>query len=330
MRYHLFGRSGLRVSELFLGAMTYEDRGTLDRMLDVYLDAGGNVVDTASAYGDSEAFLGELLGPRRDRLVLATKYTLSRDRTDPNAGGNHRRSLRRSLDESLRLLRTDHVDLLWVHLWDPHTPLEETMRALDDEVRAGRVLYVGFSDAPAWVVARANTLAEWRGWSPFVGVQIPYSLRHRDAERELLPMADALGLSVAAWGPLAGGALSGKFLDGRAAASGRVDPTTLGERDHAAARAVVEVAAELGHTPAEVATAWLRAHRRTVHPIVGSRTVEQLQDSLGAARLDLPADAVARLETAAPFAAGHLADFIAESQAHPLLLGDVADRLEPR
>ncbi|KJK40117.1 aldo/keto reductase, partial [Lentzea aerocolonigenes] len=208
MRYRLFGRTGLRVSELLLGTMTLREKESARRVLDVYADAGGNFLDTASAYGESEEVLGAVMR-RRDRFVVATKYSLSRDADDPNAGGNHRKNLVLSLERSLRRLRTDYVDVLWVHLWDRHTPAEETMRALDDVVRAGKVLYVGVSDAPAWFVARANTLAEWRGWTPFAGLQVPYSLLQRDVERELLPMARALGMSVAAWGPLAAGKLSG-------------------------------------------------------------------------------------------------------------------------
>jgi aryl-alcohol dehydrogenase-like predicted oxidoreductase len=221
MRYRLLGQTGLRVSELFLAAMTFGDQGAgggapsqeCRRILDRYADAGGNVVDTAVNYsgGQSETILGELLGGRRDRFVVATKCTMSRDGSDPNAAGSHRKNLTLSLETSLRQLRTNYIDVYWVHLWDSHTPVEETMRALDDAVRAGKVLYVGISDAPAWVVARANTLAEWRGWTPFAGLQVPYNLLDRDIERELLPMAEAFGLTVAAWGPLASGVLSGKL-----------------------------------------------------------------------------------------------------------------------
>lgn len=220
MRYRLLGRTGLRVSELFLGAMTFGEQGGVGapkeecaRILDTYAEAGGNVVDTAVNYrgGASEEIVGELLRGRRDRFVLSTKYTVSRDGTDPNAAGNHRKNLALSLETSLRRLDTDYIDVYWVHIWDRNTPVEETMRALDDAVRSGKVLYVGISDAPAWVVSRANTLAEWRGWSPFAALQVPYSLLSRDAERELLPMAEALGMSVAAWSPLHNGVLSGKY-----------------------------------------------------------------------------------------------------------------------
>src|SRR5690349_7816930 len=255
MRYRTLGPSGLRVSELILGAMTFGEQGGVGapieecrRILDAYAEAGGNTIDTAINYrgGASEEFLGELLAGRRESFVLGTKYTVSRDRTDPNAAGNHRKNLRASLETSLRRLRTDYLDLYWVHMWDRDTPIEETMRALDDAVQAGKVLYVGISDAPAWVVARANTLAEWRGWSPFIGLQVPYSLLQRDVERELLPMAESLGLGVTAWSPLGGGVLSGKYTVDGDAGSTRLDRASVDERTHAVVRAVLAVAAELG------------------------------------------------------------------------------------
>jgi aryl-alcohol dehydrogenase-like predicted oxidoreductase len=308
MRYRLFGRTGLRVSELLLGTMTLRTEEDARRVIDVYAEAGGNFLDTASAYGESEEVLGAVMG-ERDRFVLATKYTLSRDARDPNAGGNHRKNLVGSLEQSLRRLRTDYVDVLWVHLWDRHTPAEETMRALDDVVRAGKVLYVGVSDAPAWFVARANTLAEWRDWTPFSALQVPYNLLQRDVERELLPMADGLGMSVAAWAPLAAGKLSG----------GRQRAGRLTEREESAAGAVRAVAEELGATPAQVALAWVR--RDGVLPLVGARTPEQLSDCLSGLDVVLPPEAVARLEAAAPFERGFPADFIAECEASPYAFG---------
>ena len=230
VKYRLFGASGLRVSELFLGTMTFgEDWGwgappeECRRIFDAYAEAGGNVIDTAVNYTDgaSERIVGELLGSQRDHFVVSTKFTLSTDPADPNASGSHRKNLVRSLDSSLRRLGTDRIDIYWVHIWDPNTPIEETMRALDDAVRAGKVLYIGVSDTPAWVIARANTLADWRGWSPPIAIQVPYSLIQRDIERELLPMAESAAMSLAAWSPLAGGILSGKFTRGDVA--GRVE-----------------------------------------------------------------------------------------------------------
>jgi aryl-alcohol dehydrogenase-like predicted oxidoreductase len=338
MRYRLFGNTGLRVSELFLGAMTFGGEDTVGagpdecrRMVDVYAEAGGNVVDTAINYrdGESEHIVGEVLDGRRDRFVLATKYTVTRDPADPNAAGNHRKNLTLSLETSLRRLRTDYIDVYWVHLWDRHTPIEETMRALDDAVRAGKILYIGISDTPAWVVSRANTLAEWRGWTPFAGLQVPYNLLNRDIERELLPMAEDFGLSVAAWGPLASGVLSGKFTrPGGAEAGTRISPESLGERDHAAAGVVQDVADELGATPSQVAIAWTRAHSQAVHPIVGARSVEQLRDNLGAVDVVLPEGALRRLAAATDHTAGFPTDFIAATS--PWVFGDTFDRLDGR
>jgi aryl-alcohol dehydrogenase-like predicted oxidoreductase len=336
MRYRAFGTSGLRVSELFLGAMTFGEQGGVGappeecaRMLDAYADAGGNVIDTAINYrgGASEEILGELLAGRRDRFVLATKYTVSRDRDDPNGAGNHRKNLRLSLDTSLRRLRTDYVDIYWVHMWDRDTPVEETMRALDDEVRAGRILYVGISDTPAWLVARANTLAEWRGWSAFAGLQVPYSLLQRDIERDLLPMAEYLGLTVAAWSPLAGGILSGKFTGAQAPGPGtRISPESVTERQRRVAAAVQAVADETGATPSQVAIAWIRGRSPAVCPIIGARRVGQLTDNLGAAGVDLPPAAAARLDEAAEFDLGFPATFIRETS--PWVFGAAA--LPPR
>ncbi|MEO3792146.1 aldo/keto reductase [Nonomuraea sp. B10E15] len=328
MRYRLLGRTGLRVSQLFLGAMTYREASPeVRRTFDLYSDAGGNVVDTASMYGESENVVGQVLQGRRDRYVLATKYTGTIDGTDPNAAGNHRKSLVRSLEQSLRRLRTDYIDLYWVHVWDRHTPVEETMRALDDAVSAGKVLYAGISDAPAWVASRANTLAEWRGWTPFAGLQVPYSLLSRDVERELLPMAQAYGMSVAAWGVLAHGVLSGRYNAPDAAAS-RLSPGSLTERDRTAARAVTEVAAELGVTASQVAIAWVL--RRGVHPILGASSAEQLKDNLGATEVELPGEAVRRLESAVGFELGFPGDFIGEAERSPGVYGDAVDRLDGR
>jgi aryl-alcohol dehydrogenase-like predicted oxidoreductase len=339
MGYRRFGNTGLRVAELFLGAMTFGEQGGVGAppdecraMIDAYADVGGNVIDTAINYrgGASEEILGEVLGGRRDRFVLASKYTVSRDRDDPNAAGNHRKNLRLSLDTSLRRLRTDYLDICWVHMWDSGTPVEETMRALDDEVRAGRILYVGISDTPAWVVAGANTLAQWRGWTAFAGLQVPYSLLQRDIERELLPMAEATGMSVAAWSPLAGGILSGKFTaaaapggaadagtagDGAGAAGPgtRIDPAGISARQHEIAAAVQEVAGEIGASPAQVAIAWTRAMSPAIHPIVGARRLSQLRDNLAAADVELPAEAIARLTAATEIDLGFPATFIRET-----------------
>lgn len=325
MRYRLLGRSGLRVSQHFLGAMTFADgfahgadREEARRIVDAYADAGGNVIDTAINYrgGASEEIVGEVLAGRRDRFVLATKYGVSRDPGDPNAAGAHRKNLRHSLETSLRRLRTDYIDLYYVHLWDQHTPIEETMRALDDAVRAGHVLHLGISDTPAWVAAQANTLARSHGWTPFSALQARYSLLSRDAERDLLPAAEAVGMSLAAWSPLGGGVLSGKFTrpDGPADEVTRIPAASIDERDLVVAQALQNVADELGATASQVALAWTTARSSTVHPILGVRRLDQLLDNLGALEITLPDEAIKRLETATGFEVGFPHDFIREMQ----------------
>lgn len=324
MRYRTFGGTGLRVSELFLGTMTFGEQGGVGapidecrRILDAYADAGGNVIDTAINYrgGASEEFLGELLAGRRDRFVLGTKYTVTRDSDDPNAAGNHRKNLRLSLETSLRRLRTDYLDIYWVHMWDQRTPVEETMSALDDQVRAGRILYAGISDAPAWVVSRASTLAQCRGWAPLAGLQVPYSLVQRDIERELLPMAEALDMTVAAWSPLAGGILSGKYTrPGGPGAGTRIDPASLTQRQRQIAGAVQEVADDLGATPSQVALAWTMSRSPVVHPIVGARDLSQLLDNLGSLEVSLTADALKHLESVTHFDPGFPSAFISETE----------------
>src|ERR1700722_14945735 len=212
MRYKLLGRSGLRVSELCLGTMTFgEDWGwgsskeESRKVYDAFLEAGGNFIDTANVYtnGTSEKLLGEFMAGHRDRIVLATKYTNAAPGNDPNAAGNHRKSMMRAVEASLKRLKTDYIDLYWLHLWDQITPVEEVMRAFDDLVRQGKMLYVGVSNAAAGWIAPANPLAQLRGCSPFVGLQIEYSLIERTVERELIPMAKAMNIGVTAWSPLA-------------------------------------------------------------------------------------------------------------------------------
>lgn len=338
MRYRPLGTSGLRVSDFFLGAMTFGEQdgkgvavSECRTMVDHYAEAGGNVIDTAVNYrgGQSEEIVGELVDGARDRWVLATKYTVSRDGADPNAAGNHRKNLRLSLETSLRRLRTDYIDLYWVHMWDRLTPIEETMRALDDAVQAGKILYIGISDAPAWVVSQANTLADWRGWAPFVGLQVQYNLLQRDVEHELVPMAEAYRMSIAAWGPLASGVLSGKFNRPDAPTTAtRVQADSIGERDRAVSQVVVDVAGELGLSPSQVAIAWTTGRSRAVHPIIGASRVEQLDDNLGAAGLVLPPEAAARLEAATGFRLQFPANFI--ESASGFVFGDVHERVDGR
>ncbi len=343
MRYRLLGRSGLRVSELCLGTMTFgEDWGwgssqdESRQILDAFLEAGGNFIDTANIYtnGTSETLLGEFLKADRDRVVLATKYTNAMPGTDPNAGGNQRKTMMRSVEASLRRLQTDYIDLYWLHIWDKITPLDEVMRAFDDLVRQGKILHAGVSDMAAWAVARANTLAELRGWTPFVGLQIEYSLMERTVERELIPMAEALGLGVTAWSPLAGGVLTGKYVEGRATADARMNSEMMkgfnraDERSSAVIAAVLAVAREVGRSPAQVALAWLRQRQIPVIPIVGARRMEQFKDNLACLELKLSEGQVARLDAASHVELGFPHDFYGREMVKGLVFGGLRDSID--
>ena len=331
MRYKLLGRSGLRVSELSLGAMSFGEewgwgasKEESRRIFDAFAEAGGNFIDTANYYtgGTSEKFVGEFVAPERERFVIATKYTLNMRPDDPNGGGNQRKNLVQSLEASLRRLGTDYIDLYWVHAWDPLTPAEETMRALDDAIRAGKILYVGISDAPAWAIARANTLAEWKGWTPFVGLQIPYSLIERTPERELLPMAEAMDLAVTPWGTLGGGVLTGKYQAGKDRPPGTRFATAtewgdafLTDRNLRIAEETVAVARETGSTASQVAIAWVRQRQRGVMvPIIGATKVAQLRDNIGALGLRLSPEQMTRLDDASRVDLGFPIDFLAQAQ----------------
>ena len=333
MDFRILGRSGLRVSELCLGTMTFgsdwgwgADRDESRRIFDTFVAAGGNFIDTANNYtdGSSEELVGEFVAPARDRFVVATKYTLSIDADDPNAGGNHRKSLVRSLEQSLRRLRTDYVDLLWLHMYDATTPIEEAVRALDDQVRLGKVLAVGISDSPAWVVAQANTIAALRGWSPFTALQVPYNVGAREPERELLPMAEALGLALTPWGVLGAGILTGK-----PDAERRWPEEKASETAARVLAALQEIAAERHATAAQVAIAWLlrRPAGLTIVPIVAARRREQIVDNLGALDVDLDADEVARLDDVGRPKLGFPRDFLESSDVRGLIYGSTFDRL---
>jgi len=334
MRYRLLGRSGLRVSELALGTMTFgEDWGwgaseeESRRIFDRYAEAGGNFVDTANNYtnGTSERFVGRFVAPDRDHFVVATKYTLTERKDDPNFGGNHRKNLVRSLTESLRRLGTDYVDLLWLHMWDGMTPLEEVLRAMDDLVGAGKVLHVGFSDTPAWVVARAVAIAELQGWVRPAAVQLPYSLADRSPERELLPMARELQLATTVWGSLEEGALTGKYR--RKTGEPRRN-RSVGKRLMALGDAVVGLAEEIGRSPAQVAINWVRQQRGTIIPIIGTRTETQLKDNLGCLDFELTQEQLDRLSEASPIDLGFPRSFLESGHVRELIFGETHDLID--
>lgn len=341
--YRLLGRSGLRVSPLSLGTMTFgadwgwgADRDESRKIFDTYLDRGGNFIDTASQYtnGTSEQLLGEFTVNNRESLVLATKYTMLRRPGDPNSGGNHRKSMFASVEASLRKLNTDYLDLLYLHAWDFLTPVDEILRGMDDLVRSGKVLYVGISDAPAWQVSRMQAIADLRGWSPLVALQIEYNLAERTVERDLIPMAREMGLGVIPWSPLASGVLTGKYsradLDHEAAGSPEgtrknvaAANGALTERALTIADVVKEVAGELGKTPAQVALAWTLRNPGVTAPIIGARTATQLTDNLGALDVEFDAAQLARLAQVSAIELGFPHDMLARPMTRGVVSGDL-------
>ncbi|WP_417845043.1 aldo/keto reductase [Thalassospira sp.] len=308
MRYHLLGsHTGLRVSELVLGTGTFGTRwghgASFDesgRILARYLDAGGNFIDTADSYqfGESEEWLGRLIGKNRPELILATKYTMGAAPQSTLAGsGNSRKNMIASVDASLKRLNTDYIDLYWVHFSDGMTPGDEILRGLDDLSRAGKILYAGLSDFPAWRVSRMATLAELRNQLPVAALQVEHSLVQRTTEHDLLPMANALGLGVVAWSPLGGGMLTGKYRTGDTGRAqglgGKVFQAENSPQRTAILDTVIAIATEHGVTPGQVAIAWVAA--RGPLPIIGPRTVSQLVDNLAALDLVLSTDDLGRL-----------------------------------
>jgi aryl-alcohol dehydrogenase-like predicted oxidoreductase len=310
--YVTLGRSGLRVSPLCLGAMTFgEDLGwgssveESQQIIDRYIAAGGNFIDTANFYtkSHSEKIIGDHLGrhpAKRDRLVIATKFSGNLYPGDPNGGGSGRKSIINACEHSLRRLRTDYIDLYWLHNWDVHTPIDETMAALEDLVRAGKVRYIGVSDTPAWKVAQANVMAQFRGWSAFIGLQIEYSLLERSVEQELVPMAQELGLGITPWSPLKSGLLSGKYTRAtagqnqgdRAAFMGSL----LNETTYKLVDELDSIAKAHDTTVARVALAWVRTQAGVSSTIIGARRISQLEDNLKSLELTLTAAELSHLD----------------------------------
>jgi aryl-alcohol dehydrogenase-like predicted oxidoreductase len=345
LRYRLLGPSGLRVSEICLGTMSFGDQwgfgadeATSHQVLDAFAEAGGNFLDTANKYhgGQTEEIVGKWLQGRRDRNVLATKYTLAMDHADPNSAGSQRKNLVHAVEASLRRLGTDYIDLLWVHAWDDYTPYEETMRGLDDLVRSGKVLYLGVSDTPSWIVSASNVMAELRGWTQFCALQIEYSLLERTVERDLLPMAEHFGLSVVGWAPLGAGVLTGKYtregagdVDSKRSASNESRGRTS-ERALSIAKTVDAVADEIGATSAQVAIAWVRAQGYRYLPIVGARKVAQIVDTLGAVEVTLSPEQLARLDEVSRVSLGFPMQFLQSSGVRDLVRGEIRTRIDGR
>jgi aryl-alcohol dehydrogenase-like predicted oxidoreductase len=347
MNYQLLGRSGLRVSDLCLGTMTFgEDWGwgaakdEARKIYDAYREAGGNFIDTANLYtnGTSERFVGEFIADCRQEVVLATKYTNSAPGKDANAGGNQRKNMVQALEASLKRLGTDYIDLYWLHVWDQITPAEEVMRAFDDLVRAGKVLYIGVSDAPAWVVAKSNTLAELRGWTRYVGLQIEYNLLERTVERELIPVAKDQGLTVLAWSPLRSGLLTGKYLPENEGTAEHKEArlntemmkgfASVDEPGRRTVREVVNLAKEMGVTPVQIALAWLRHRPIPVIPIIGVRKLAQLDDNLKSLETTFSPEQLHRLNVASAVQMGFPHDFLASDMVRTFTFGGMRDRLK--
>ncbi|MHC1550565.1 aldo/keto reductase [Phyllobacterium sp. K27] len=340
--YRLLGRSGLRVSPIALGTMTFgtdwgwgTEEADARRIFDAYVARGGNFIDSANRYteGTSERFVGNFAKGRRDQLVIATKYTLPMRPGDPNSGGNHRKSMVRSVEESLKRLGADYIDLLYLHAWDFTTPVEEVLRGLDDLVRSGKVLYTGVSDIPAWQVSRMQAIADLRGWTPLVALQVEYNLIERTSESDLTPMAQEMGLGVIPWSPLASGVLAGKYSKadlgriprGSAAEGTRRDVAvgngSLTERGLAIADVVKKIAGETGNTPSQVALAWTLLNPAVTAPLIGARTLQQLEENLGALNVVLDEEHRQKLEQTSSIDLGFPHEFLARPMTQAIMTG---------
>ncbi len=330
MKYKLLGKSGLRVSELSLGTMTFGEewgwgasKEESKKIFDAYVKAGGNFIDTANRYteGTSEKYVGEFITSNRDYFILATKYSLYTNRDDPNASGNHRKNMKQSVEASLKRLNTDYIDLYWVHAWDFLTPIEEVMRGLDDLIRSGKVIYIGISDTPAWIISKANTLAELKGWSEFVGIQVKYSLIERTVERELLPMARSLDIGVTAWGPLGGGILSGKYNIDKNAEGREKKSESVNEKNLSITEEVIKISKVIEVTPSQVALSWLLHQKGVIIPIIGAKKASQIEDNLKSIDIKLTKEQLQRLDTISKIECGFPHDFLSSDRIKDLIYG---------
>lgn len=320
MKYKFLGKSGLRVSEFCLGTMTFgEDWGwgaskeQSKQVFEAFVEAGGNFIDTANSYtnGSSERFVGEFIRENRDEYVVATKYSQLNHPNNLNSSGNHRKSLVLSVEQSLKRLQTDYIDLLWLHAWDKVTPVEEFLRAMNDLISAGKVLYIGISDTPAWVVAKSQAIAELLKWNAFIGLQIEYSLVQRSAERELIPMAQDFNLGITAWGPLGAGVLTGKYLrkeSGRIQQAEQFYGGLLNDRNHAIVQQVLKLAEEKQVPAAQIALKWLL--NKNVIPIIGAKTKNQLLENLASLEQTLSDSEMTLLDTISNIELGFPHDFL--------------------
>jgi aryl-alcohol dehydrogenase-like predicted oxidoreductase len=338
MNYKLLGRSGLKVSELCLGTMGFgkewnwgADKETSLKILDTFANNGGNFIDTANRYteGTSEKIIGEFIHSNRDNFIIATKYSLHDNLTNVNASGNNRKNMMRSVEESLKRLNTDFIDLFYLHIWDNLTPMDEVLRGLDDLVKQGKVNYIGISDTPAWLVSQAQTMAELMGWSRFVALQVEYSLLQRTPERELIPMAKHYNLTLTPWAPLAGGALTGKYTKGD---KGRLPPESkrLNERAIKITEEVIAVANELNVQPSSVALKWTMQQGFSCIPIIGATKPEQFIENLKCLDVTLSNEHINRLNQVSKIELGFPGDFFLEDGVKNVLYGGFFDRIEKR
>lgn len=341
MRYQLLGRSGLKVSELCLGTMGFgteagwgADEATSFKIMDSFAGAGGNFIDTANIYklGTSEKIIGKYLnseGVDRDYFVIATKYSLKDNETNPNASGNNRKNMMRSVEGSLKRLQTDFIDVLYLHIWDNLTPIEEILRGLDDLVSQGKVNYIAISDTPAWIVSKANTYAELIGWERFIALQVEYSLLQRTPERDLIPMAKHFGMTLLPWAPLAGGALTGKYLRGE---QGRIKPESkrLNENNIAITKEVVAIADELNVAPSSIAMQWIRQQDIPAIPIVGATKLSQLEENLKVLDVRLSEEQMKRLDNISKIDLGFPGEFFSEAGVKQNNFGGFYDKIIKR
>ena len=339
MQYKLLGRSGLKVSELCLGTMGFGtatpwgvDKAASFSIMEAFGNAGGNFLDTANRYQDgmSEEIVGAFINQHdRDYWVVATKYSLYDNQTNPNASGNNRKNMMRSVEQSLKRLNTDFIDVLYLHIWDALTPMDDVLRGLDDLVRQGKVNYIAISDTPAWMVSKGQTMAELMGWSQFVALQVEYSLLQRTPERDLIPMAKHFGLTVTPWAPLAGGALTGKYLRND---PGRIKEGSkrLNEQAVTITKEVMAIAEETGTTPGQVALAWTMQQGFSSIPIVGATKLSQMQDNLGVIGLQLSKEHLQRLDAISKIELGFPGEFYQEDGVKLANFGGFYNKVEKR
>ena len=337
MRYKLLGRSGLRVSELCLGTMTFGEEwgwGSSNeeskKVFDAFANADGNFIDTANRYteGTSEKYVGEFISSDRNHFVLATKFTLKTKSNDPNYAGNHRKNMMNALNESLKRLNTDYIDLYYLHAWDYTTPEDEVLRTLDDMIRAGKIHYIGISDTPAWIVSRMNAIAELRGWTQFAALQIKYSLLERTVERELLPMARHLDLAVVPWAVIGGGILTGKYNKNKNEQGRAKQNNAIKEESLKVAEEVIKVADEIGCLPSQVAINWVRQQPGLIIPIIGAKTENQLKENLDCLNYKLNEDQLNNLNEISKIKLGFPHEFLTSENIRDIVYGGSYDLID--